>query len=54
LQKEFAAKDKFEIIQSKRVASAGGRKAVWGIAPALRIMGEISLNIFKIIPPLSY
>ncbi|KKU92793.1 MAG: hypothetical protein A2109_02975 [Candidatus Wildermuthbacteria bacterium GWA1_49_26] len=50
--KEFAAKEKLEIVQSERVASAGGRKGgLGGIPPALQILGEISSNFFERTPP---
>jgi len=51
-RKEFAAKEKLEIVQSERVASAGGRKGgLGGIPPALQILGEISSNFFESTPP---
>jgi len=47
-----AAKEKLEIVQSERVASAGGRKGgLGGIPPALQILGEICSNFFKRTPP---
>jgi len=52
LSQEFAAKEKLEIVQSERVASAGGRKGgLGGIPPALQILGEISSNFFERTPP---
>ena len=49
--KEFAAKEKLEIVQSERVASAGGRKGgLGGIPPALQILGEICSNFFERTP----
>ncbi|MEN6511705.1 MAG: hypothetical protein ABFD00_07720 [Chloroherpetonaceae bacterium] len=43
---------KLEIVQSERVASAGGRKGdLGGIPPALQILGEISSNFFERTPP---
>jgi len=50
--KEFAAKEKLEIVQSERSASAGGRKGgLGGIPPALQILGEICSNFFERTPP---
>ena len=50
--KEFAAKEKLEIVQSERVASAGGRKrGLGGIPPARQILGEICSNFFERTPP---
>ena len=49
--KEFAAKEKLEIVQSERVASAGGRKGgLGGIPPALQILCEICSNFFERTP----
>ena len=49
--KEFAAKEKLEIVQSERVASAGRRKGgLEGIPPALQILGEICSNFFERTP----
>ena len=46
------AKEKLKIVQSERVASAGGRKGgLGGIPPALQILGEISSNFFERTPP---
>ena len=53
--KEFAAKEKLKIVQSERVASAGGRKkkgGLGGIPPALQILGEICSNFFERTPPM--
>ncbi len=54
LLKEFAAKEKLEIDQSERVASAG-RAEGWGlggIPPApLQILAEICSNFFERTPP---
>jgi hypothetical protein len=50
---EFRQKrnEKLEIVQSERVASAGGRKGgLGGIPPALQILGEISSNFFESTP----
>ncbi|MBU0572670.1 hypothetical protein KKH23_02950 [Patescibacteria group bacterium] len=53
VKKEFAAKEKLEIVQSESVASAGGRKGGFGgIPPALQILGEICSNFFKRTPPI--
>ena len=56
--KEFAAKEKLEIVQSERVASppeadrCDGRKGgLGGIPPALQILGEICSNFFERTPP---
>jgi len=35
------------VFQSERVASAGGRKGVGEIPPALKILGEISSNFLN-------
>ena len=58
--KEFAAKEKLEIVQSERVASppeadrCDGRKGgLGGIPPALQILGEICSNFFERTPPSS-
>jgi len=64
IKKEFTAKlgraeqsakggvEKLEIVQSERVASAGGRKGGLGeIPPALQILGEICSNFFERTPP---
>ncbi|MBU1932175.1 hypothetical protein KJ965_05800, partial [Patescibacteria group bacterium] len=40
------------VFQSERVASAGGRKGLGGIPPALQILGEISSNFFERTPPI--
>jgi len=51
---EFRQKrnEKLEIVQSERVASAGGRKGgLGGIPPALQILGEICSNFFERTPP---
>ncbi|MCZ7398238.1 MAG: hypothetical protein O8C62_00920 [Candidatus Methanoperedens sp.] len=51
--KDFSAKEKLEIVQSERVASAGGRKGgLGGIPPALQILGEICSNFFERTPPI--
>jgi len=49
--KEFAAKEKLEIVHSASVADRGGRKGgLGGIPPALHILGEISSNFFERTP----
>ncbi len=51
----FSGTKKLEIVQSERVASAGGRKGgLGGIPPALQILGEISSNFFKSTPLLEH
>ena len=46
-----AAKEKLEIAQSEKVASAGGRKGgLGGIPPALQILGKIGSNFFERTP----
>ncbi len=46
--KEFAAKEKLEIIQSEKVASVGGRKGgLGGIPPAPRQFLANSVRIFS-------
>ncbi|OGE26325.1 hypothetical protein A3C26_02880 [Candidatus Daviesbacteria bacterium RIFCSPHIGHO2_02_FULL_39_12] len=50
VKKEFAAKEKLEIVQSERVASAGGRKGgLGGIPPAEP--SQFRSDIFKQTPP---
>jgi hypothetical protein len=44
--KEFAAKEKLEIVQSERVASAGGRKGVFGGIPPYKFWAK-SVRIFS-------
>jgi len=49
--KEFAAKEKLEIVQSERVASAGGRKGGLGGIPLAKPVNEIGSDIFKYTQP---
>ena len=51
-KKEFAAKEKLEIVQSERVVSTGWKGGLGGIPPALQILGEICSNFFKRTPEL--
>ena len=49
--KEFAAKEKLKIVQSERVASAGGRKGGLGGIPPAKPVNEIGSDIFKYTQP---